>query len=57
VDGRPAPILSADGYLRAVALPAGSHRVVFRYRPVSFYAGAALSLLALGTLLAILYRG
>ncbi|HLN58758.1 MAG TPA: YfhO family protein [Thermoanaerobaculia bacterium] len=57
VDGRPAPILSADGYLRAVALPAGSHRVVFRYRPVSFYAGAALSLLALGTLFVILYRG
>jgi len=57
VDGRPAPILSADGYLRAVALSAGSHRVVFRYRPVSFYAGAVLSLLALGTLLAMLFRG
>jgi len=57
VDGRPAPILSADGYLRAVALPAGSHHVIFRYRPVSLYAGAVLSLLALGTLLAMLYRG
>jgi hypothetical protein len=50
VDGHPAPILTADGCLRAVALPAGSHRVVFRYRPVSFYAGAVLSVLALGTL-------
>ena len=57
MDGHPAPILTADGCLRAVALPAGSHRVVFRYRPVSFYAGAALSLLALGTLLMMLYRG
>jgi hypothetical protein len=56
VDGRPARILSADGYLRAVALPAGSHRVVFRYRPVSFYAGAAVSLLALGTLVVMLNR-
>ena len=57
MDGHPAPILTADGCLRAVPLPAGSHRVVFRYRPVSFYAGAALSLLALGTLFVILYRG
>jgi hypothetical protein len=57
VDGHPAPILSADGYLRAVALSAGAHRVVFRYRPISLYAGAALSLLALGTLLVMLYRG
>ncbi len=56
VDGHPAPILTADGCLRAVALPAGSHRVVFRYRPVSFYAGAALSLLALATLVWMLNR-
>jgi uncharacterized membrane protein YfhO len=47
VDGRPAPILAADGYLRAVALSPGAHRVEFRYRPVSLYAGAALSLLGL----------
>lgn len=57
VDGRPAPILTADGCLRAVALPAGSHRVVFRYRPISFYAGAALSVLALGALFVMLGRG
>ncbi len=57
VDGHPAPILTADGCLRAVALPAGSHRVVFRYRPVSFYAGAALSVLALGALAVALNRG
>jgi hypothetical protein len=56
VDGHPAPILTADGCLRAVALPAGSHRVVFRYRPVSLYAGAILSLLALGTLVVMLTR-
>jgi len=56
-DGHPAALYRADGYLRAVALPAGSHRVEFRYRPVSFYTGAGLSLLALGTLLVLLYRG
>jgi hypothetical protein len=57
VDGRPVPILAADGYLRAVALSPGAHRVEFRYRPVSFYAGAALSLLALAALAVLLLRG
>ncbi len=56
-DGRPATLYRADGYLRAVAIPAGSHRVVFRYRSISFYAGAIVSLLAVATMLALLYRG
>ncbi len=51
VDGKAAALLTADGLFRAVAVPAGSHRVVFRYRPISFYAGAALSLAALAALL------
>lgn len=55
--GRPMELLRADGYFRAVALPAGSHRVVFRYRPLSFYVGAAISLAALGVILVLLYRG
>ena len=57
VDGRPAPILFADGYLRAVALSAGPHRVLFRYRPMAFYAGAAVSLVALALLGALLLFG
>ncbi len=52
LDGRPAPVLRADGFFRAVAVPAGSHRVEFRYRPISFYAGSAISLLALAAILA-----
>jgi len=50
-DGKRLPILRADGWFRAVALPAGTHRVVFRYRPVAFYAGAAVSVAALVVLL------
>ncbi|HTO86611.1 MAG TPA: YfhO family protein [Thermoanaerobaculia bacterium] len=51
VDGRPAPLLTADGFFRAVAIPAGSHRVTFRYRPLSFYVGSGVSLVALVLLL------
>jgi hypothetical protein len=55
--GRRLPILRADGYFRAVALAAGTHRVAFRYRPVSFYAGAAVSILALLTILVVWHSG
>jgi hypothetical protein len=56
-NGKPLPILRADGWFRAVSLPAGEHRVVFRYRPISFYAGAAASALALLTLAVLWGRG
>jgi hypothetical protein len=47
VDGVPARILRADYAFRAVALSAGTHRVVFRYRPESFSWGIGVSLAAL----------
>jgi hypothetical protein len=56
-NGKRLPILRADGFFRAVALPAGTHRVVFRYRPLSFYAGAAISGLALLALAGLCYAG
>ena len=56
-DGRPAEILRADGVFRAVALPAGTHRVVFRYRPLSVWIGAALSAGALLCILALARGG
>lgn len=61
VDGRAAEIYEADGFLRGVPVPAGTHRVVFRYRPGSAYAGAALTLagglgVALAALLPLTYR-
>jgi len=39
VDGKPAAIHRADYLLRAVAVPAGTHRVTFAYAPLSYLAG------------------
>jgi len=47
VDGQDAIIERANATFRAVYLPAGTHEVHFAYRPVSVYAGAAASALAL----------
>ena len=57
VDGKPAPVLRVDGYFRGVAVAAGSHRVTFRYVPVSFYAGAAVSFVALVAAVGLAWRG
>ena len=56
-DGRRLPILRADGFFRAVALPAGTHRVVFRYRPFSVAIGGAVSALATLVLAGLWYAG
>ncbi len=47
VDGERVPIYRANSIMRGVALPAGMHEVVFTFRPLDFYAGAAVSGLAL----------
>lgn len=52
IDGVGARVLRTDYALRGLPVPAGRHRVVFRYRPLAFYAGLAISLLALGSLAA-----
>lgn len=46
VDGAPVRILRADHAFRAIALPAGSHRVEMRYAPASVRIGLLVSLLA-----------
>ncbi len=47
VDHRPAEIHQVNGAMRGVAVPRGTHTVTMRYRPVSVYLGAALTLLGI----------
>jgi hypothetical protein len=43
---RPLRILRTNRMMRGVYLPAGNHRIVYRYRPRSFLVGASISALA-----------
>jgi hypothetical protein len=47
VDGAEARKLTAYGVFRAVEVPRGRHEVVWRYRPLSFWAGAAVTIVTL----------
>ena len=53
VDGEERPLLTADVNFMGVALEAGTHEVVFRYRPRSFQVAAVLSVSALLGLFAL----
>jgi len=57
VDGREVPILKADYLLRAVAVPAGHHRVEFRFRSRALERGLMLSLASLAIVVALLVTG
>jgi len=46
LDGTPARVLRANVAFRAVAVPAGAHRVEMVYRPTSLWAGLGLSAVA-----------
>ncbi len=51
LDGRPVPISTYDGCLRAVAVPtAAAHTLIFSYSPTPFRLGLYLSLLTLALL-------
>jgi hypothetical protein len=56
VDGKPAPIRPANVAFRAVALPEGTHTVVFTYRPVWFREGLAATLAGLSVALVLIVR-
>ena len=51
VDGRDEKLIRADGMLQGVAVPAGTHRVEFRYRPWAGRLGVALSTATVAILL------
>lgn len=48
VDGQPAELLRCNYLMRGVAVPAGEHQVVFRFRPDSKYLYVSLAAIALG---------
>ncbi len=48
-NGKPTTIYLADGVMRAVLLNPGEHRIVFRYRPVSWFMGLMLFFASLTT--------
>jgi hypothetical protein len=50
LDGLDMPILRANYIQRAIALPAGRHKVVFSYKPESYRIGLLISSIALGLL-------
>ena len=54
LDGQPTPIFIADHAFRALWMPSGKHHVVLVYEPLSFRAGAAISMLTCGAMLAYL---
>ena len=56
IDGRPASILRANRLMRAAAVPAGTHSLVYTYAPLSVSLGAALSAAALVALLLVARR-
>ncbi|MBI5526934.1 MAG: YfhO family protein [Deltaproteobacteria bacterium] len=51
VSGRPAALMRANYLFRAVQVPPGDSEVVFRYRPIPFFAGCLVSPLAAALLL------
>jgi hypothetical protein len=47
IDGKSAPIFRANRMMRAAAVPAGKHTLVFEYEPTWFRFGALMSLVTL----------
>ncbi len=45
MDGQRTEILRANLAFRAVKVPPGEHTILFRYVPISFYAGLVLTVI------------
>ena len=57
IDGVPATVWRADHAFRAVAVPAGRHEIVMRFRPLSVMAGAVVSGIALIVVVSLVVTG
>jgi hypothetical protein len=57
IDGRPTQILRTNRAMRGALVSAGTHRLVYSYRPACVVVGAALSALGLGVLVYYVLRG
>jgi hypothetical protein len=55
-DGKSIPIYRANYILRAIPVPAGQHKVMMKYSPLSFKAGAVLSLISLFAFLGMIFK-
>ena len=56
VDGQESKIYRTNHVMRGVIVPAGQHRVEFRYQPLSFRIGVLISLVSLVLVVAFLIR-
>lgn len=56
VDGRPVVTARVEDAVRGVAVPAGRHRVAFRYRATAHRLGAAVTIVTAAVLAALLLR-
>ncbi len=43
LDGKPAPLMRADGFFRALSVPAGAHQVVWQFEAPGLGVGSAIS--------------
>jgi uncharacterized membrane protein YfhO len=57
IDGQPAPILRANLLMRAAAVTAGAHTLIYTYRPDSVRIGGWISMVGLVSLLGLAARG
>jgi uncharacterized membrane protein YfhO len=53
LDGQPVPILTADGALRAISVPAGQHVIEMRYQSPALAAGLGMSAFTAAILVAV----